>query len=406
MKMNLLLAWRNVWRNKARSLVIMASIAIGLTAGIFVLSLYKGMLTARVRTVIDSETGHLQLHHPLFTKDPEPVFIIHESESVYQFITSLPEVKSVSARSVVHGMLNSATGSAGVRIHGIDPKKEYEVSGLNKKIAEGKGFEEGKKNRIVIGKKLADKMKVKNTSKVVLTFTDTSGNIVSGAFRIAGIYESDNSALDEMNIYVDRSALNTLLGIDNQAHEISVLLKSDQDLRKTIDTIRKKFPSIATQGWNELSPETELMVNTVNEMSYIIIIIILFALAFGILNTMLMSVLERTREIGMMVALGMSKWKIFILIMNETALLTIVGAPVGLIAGSAIINHYNRTGLNFASEGKEMMQSFGFSTIIYPEFPSENLTFIITMVIITAIVSSLVPAVKALRMRPVEALRK
>lgn len=177
-----LMAWRNIWRNKMRSLVIMFSIALGLFAGIAVLALYKGMMKSRIRTVIDEEIGHLQIHQPQFKNDYEPVFLIPDAEKIVRQLQALPQVKQVALRSLAQGMLSTPTGSTGVQINGIVPEEEYDFSSLKQKIAEGEGFNPEKCNQVLIGRKLADKMKLKTGSKLVLTFTDTANNIVAGLF--------------------------------------------------------------------------------------------------------------------------------------------------------------------------------------------------------------------------------
>jgi ABC-type lipoprotein release transport system permease subunit len=240
----------------------------------------------------------------------------------------------------------------------------------------------------------------------VLTFTDTTDNIVSSAFRVSSIYQSGNAPLDEWNVYVQMNTLNELLLTGNSFHEIAIILNNDGDVETAQKTLQNEFPSLLVESWKEISPETDLMVRTVDEYSYIIIIIILIALAFGILNTMLMSVLERTREIGMVMALGMSRARIFLLILWETILLTIAGTPVGLLAVYFTTSYYQRHGLDLSGMGKDMMASFGFNTMIYPSFPWEKLTAIMIMVIGTALISCLLPAMKALRLQPVEALRR
>ncbi|MGB4849476.1 MAG: FtsX-like permease family protein [Saprospiraceae bacterium] len=401
-----IMAWRNIWRNKMRSIIIMLSIAIGMFAGIALLALYKGMMSSRVRTVIDAEVGHLQLHDRNFKKDYEAKFIISDGERVLETIASLPQVKLAAPRSITNGMLATTTGSAGVQINGIIPEKEYDVSLLKKKIIEGNGFDVGRKNEIMIGKKLATKMKLKYKSKLVLTFTDTTGAIVSGAFRVIAIYQSDNDPLDERNVYVTMPDLNAMLSTGNAFHEIAILLKKDEDVKMTQDLVRQKFPSLEVESWREISPETDFMVKTVDQSSYIILVIIMFALAFGIINTMLMAVLERTREIGMMVALGTNKLKIFFLILLETIFLTMAGSPFGVLLGLIVTNYFHTHGLNVSGLGREMMSSFGFGTMIYPEFPFEKLAGLILIVCGTAIFSSLFPALKGLRMQPVEALRR
>jgi len=400
------LAWRNIWRNKTRSIVIMLSVAIGLFAGIGVLALYNGMMKSRVRTVIDSEVAHLQIHHPEFKKDFHPSYVLPGKNELVKKISSHRQVKTIAVRTVVQGMLVTTTGSSGVQINGVVPEVEYKASQLKQKIIIGEGFHADKKNEIIIGKKLADKMKIRQGSKLVLTFTDTSDNLVSSAFRVSSIYQSGNAPLDEWNVYVAMNTLNDLLLTGDSFNEIAILLNKDDDVEAVEKNLRGEFPSLLIESWKEISPETDLMVRTVDEYSYIIMIIILIALAFGILNTMLMSVLERTREIGMVMALGMSRLKIFLLILWETVLLTIAGTPPGLLASYFITSYYQKHGLDLSGMGKDMMASFGVSTMIYPSFPWEKLIAIMTMVIGTALISCLLPALKALGLQPVEALRR
>lgn len=400
------MAWRNIWRNRMRSIVIVLSVAIGLFAGIAVLALYKGMLHGRVRTVIDAEVAHIQIHETSFKKDYDPAYVIVKSDTILKALRSMPQVKAFSARSITQGMLVTTTGSAGVQINGVQPREEYEVSGLKKKIIEGEGFKPGKKNEIVIGERLADKMKLKTGSKLVLTFTDSSADIVSAAFRVAAIYRSNNAPLDERNVYVEKETLNQLLNIGNDFHEIAVLLYRDEDMNLVQKKLLKQFPFYQVETWRQISPETDLMVNTVDVYSYIIMIIIMLALAFGIINTMLMAILERTREIGMMTALGMKRFRLFSLVLFETIFLTISGTPIGLGTAWLAINYFNKNGLDLSGMGKELMSSFGYSTLIFPEFPSDKIITVLLIVIITAIVSCLFPALKALRLQPVEALRR
>jgi ABC-type lipoprotein release transport system permease subunit len=401
-----LMAWRNIWRNKIRSIIIMLSVVIGLFAGISVLALYNGMMKTRIRTVIEAEVGHLQIHHPEFKKDYEPVFVLKNGDEILKSIRLIPEIKYAAPRSVTQGMLSTATGSSGIQINGIIPELEYRTSQLQKKIIEGTGFSGNKKNEILIGKKLAVKMKLRTGSKLVLTFTDTSGNIVSGAFRVTGIYQSDNAPLDEKNAYVRMSDLNILLGTGNSFHEIALLLNKDKDLEKVQNRLKQKFPETLIESWKEISPETQLLVNTVDQYSYMIMFIIMLALAFGIVNTMLMAIIERTKEVGMMVALGMNRLRVFLLVLMETIFLTLAGTPFGLFLGWIVINYYNKNGLDFSGSGKEMMSSFGFGTMIYPEFPAERVFGVMMIVTGTALIACIFPAVKALGLQPVEALRR
>lgn len=384
----------------------MLSIAVGIFAGIAVLALYKGMMKSRVRTVIYAEIAHIQVHSPHFKDDYQPGMVIKHGADVLRTIRHIPGVKYAVQRSITQGMLSTATGSSGVQINGIIPDQENRVSQLNRKLIEGAGFDKKKVNEVLVGKKLMDKMKIKKGSKLVLTFTDTSAAIVSGAFRVAGIYRSDNAPLDERNVFVELQDVNKLLGAGSGFHEIAVLLDDDDKVDTVKSQLEKRYPELLVESWKEISPETDLMVKTVNQYSYIIMVIIMIALAFGIINTMLMAILERTREIGMMLALGTTQMKIFLLILLETLFLTIAGTPFGILSAYVVITYYNRTGLDLSGMGKELMSSFGFETTIYPEFPTDKINGVLLIVIFTAIIACLIPAIKALKLQPVEALRR
>ena len=197
-----------------------------------------------------------------------------------------------------------------------------------------------------------------------------------------------------------------MMGLSNQVHEIAIVLQDDTLLNHTVQQLAHQYPSLAVESWKEISPETSLMAETVDTLSYIILVIILIALSFGIMNTMMMSILERRHEIGMMMALGMGRSPLLILIMTETFFLTLTGIPIALAIGTTVIEHYAKKGMDLSGMGKEMMESFGFETMIYPDFPSDKIGFIILLVFATALVSSIVPILKSLRLDPVSALQK
>lgn len=404
--MILIMAWRNIWRNKSRSMVIILSVALGLFAGIMVQALYKGMMRDRIKSLIYTEVGHIQIHEKEFKKDFEPSLYLQHLPSLIQQIKRIPQVKAFATRSIAQGMLASTTGSSGIQMNGINPEQENVVSSLKNKLIAGSSFQSQKKNQLLIGKKLAKKMKLDVGNKIVLTCSDQEGNMVSSAFKIAGIFQSTNSMWDERNVFILQSNLNDMLGIPGESHEIVLLLHQDELATPTQQILQKQFKNLAIETWKELSPETDLMVSAVDITSYIIMGIILFALAFGIINTMLMAILERTREIGMMMALGMNKVKLFFLVLLETTFLTIGGVPIGYSSAWLLNTYLHKYGLNWKSMGEEMMRSFGFSSTIYPEFPTDKIAGTITFVLITAFISCLYPAIKALQLQPVEALRK
>lgn len=400
------IAWRNIWRNKSRSLVVISSIIIGIWAGIFILSFSWGMYKNNINESVYKQLSHIQIHHPSFQEENDSKYTIANTDSVMQQFQGDERIASVSSRVIATGMITSPTTASGVKIYGIDPASEISQIGLNKSVRQGAYFDTGKDNQILIGEKLAKKLKIKLKSKVVLTFTNVNSEIVSAAFRVGGIYRSKNISLDEVNLYVLQDHLQGLLElIPSESNEIAILVKDEEQL----DSIKNYSKTLVSEGkiedWKELSPELGMIIESFNLYTYIISGIILLALTFGIINTMLMSVLERVRELGMLMAIGLNKLKIFLMIMLETFYLILMGCPIGLLAGWLTVTVLGRIGINISmfSEG---LASYGFSSMIYPALDQEKYVIIVIMCLITAILSAIYPAYRALQLNPSEAIRK
>jgi putative ABC transport system permease protein len=399
------LSWRNIWRHPARSLLVIASISFGILAGLFLASFYQGMGKQRVKSAISYETSHLQLHHPNFLKDYDPRFGMAPTEFLRLYLDSSSPIKNYSKRSIVAGMISSASGNQGIRINGVDMNEEKNVTYLDQKLKEGELPANQNTQGLVISKKIASKLGIHVGSKAILTFQDTSGNIVSGSFRVTGLFVTNNSRYDEMNVFVQRQTINELLAVDQYCNEIAILLKDDNDLNTMKEDLQEKFPVVETVDWKTLSPEVDLVISTLDQTSMIYMTIILIALMFGIINTMLMSVLERTREIGMLMAVGMNKIRVFGMIVLETCFLVIAGIPLGILSAWSLTTYLNQKGMDLQIFSKAF-ESFGYSSIVYPELAVKQYVLVIIMVSVAAILSAIYPAYKALKLKPVEAIRK
>lgn len=400
------IAWRNIWRNKTRSFVVICSIIIGLWAGVFMLAFSWGMYKNNIDDTVFKQLSHIQIHHPLFKEENESKYTISNTYEILQKLQSNENVASASARIITTGMITSPTTASGVKIYGINPLQEEKQIGLHENVRQGSYFESDKENEILIGEKLAKKLKIKVKSKVVLTFTDINVEMISAAFRVGGLYRSKNISLDEVNVYVQQKYLRKLLGLgDAESNEIAILLENEIQLDSIKKYSTKLVPQAKVEDWKELSPELGMIIESFNLYTYIITGIILLALTFGIVNTMLMSVLERIRELGMLMAIGLNKRKIFFMIMLETLYLTLIGCPIGLLIGWLSIDFLGKHGINISmfSEG---LASYGFSSIIYPSLDNEKYIIVAVMCFITALLAAIYPAFKALQLNPSEAIRK
>jgi ABC-type lipoprotein release transport system permease subunit len=400
------IAWRNIWRNRTRSLIIITAIALGLFGSILSIALSNGMTQQRIRSAFELETPHIQIQQPGFVENPEVSMLINSADKIELSIKELPHVRSASRRILVTGMIASPTSNYGIRIIGIIPPDEKNIIKLKDKLVQGSYFESTRRNPIIISRRLADKLNVKLHSKVVLTFQDIDGYITGGAFRIVGVYQSVSSSFDESHVFVRYDDLMELLGISqDQAHQIAVMVDNLNNVSDIKHKLQRQFPEFEVRSWMELYPELSYMNEVMDQMLYIFMAVILLALAFGIVNTMLMAVLERTHEFGVLMAIGMKPGLIFKMIVIETVFLSITGGIAGMIISYIGTAYLEGKGIDL-SIFAEGLSTFGLSTIIYPEL---KLTFYIelaAMIIIVAIFSAFYPAIKALKLKPVEAIRK
>jgi ABC-type lipoprotein release transport system permease subunit len=399
------LAWKNVWRNKLRSSVVMTAVALGVFAGVFVIAMMNGMVEERIKTVIQTEISHLQIHKPGFRDNADLASRIAHADSLIEIIRHDQRVKGVSKRLIISSVVASATTSSGVKLIAIDPPNEQKVTNISHKIVEGDYFVENRKNSIVIGQKLAKKLKIGLHKKVVVTFQDVNQTIVSGAFRVCGIYQTNNDFFDESNVFIRYNDACALSGVEShEAHEIAVLLNSNQDVTFVKSSLNQQFKNLEVLDWLELSPEASYLSSAMDQYMFIFIIIILIALGFGIVNTMLMAVLERVKELGMLMAVGMSRWRVFGMMMLETIYLTMTGGLISILAGYAVCLHLGHTGLDLYF-WKDVYASIGYSSVIYPVIGLKTLMMTTLLVMVTGIVSALYPSFKALRLNPAEATR-
>ena len=400
-----LMAWRNVWRNPGRSLVVIAAVMVGIWALIFSVGFMNGFYVTFINNAISSDYSHVQFHHDEFKKDYEIQYSIDNAQDIREDLLQRPEVGAVSVRVISNGMISSPKTASGIRVHGVDAEQEASVTGLDSAVVDGAYFEGIRRNPVMITTDIAEKLRVKVRSKIVLTFQDTDGDIVAGSFRVAGIIETLSPRINKGVVYVRSSDLQRILRIDDNYHEIAVLLRNLVMDEEVIDEIKGNYAGLTIESWRELAPELDLMQNQFAVVLTFVLSIIMLALGFGIINTMLMAVLERFREIGMLKAVGMKKGKVFKMVMVETIFLSVVGAPLGLLAGYLTIQRFLQTGIDL-SRWAEGLKAYGYGTMLYPSVGSEVYMAAAFGVVVTAILSSIYPSIRAIKLKTVEALHK
>jgi putative ABC transport system permease protein len=402
--MLLKIAWRNIWRNKRRSLIVLSSVVVGVIAAILVDGLSNGMLKQMLFNQINSNVSHIQIHKKGFHDNKTVQNYIPDYKKAVQAAKNNPSVKYYSERVITFGLLSSASNSSGVYINGVNPGQEKNVTDISKSIVEG-SYLRGEGRDIVIGKSLAEKLGVGIGDKVVAMSNTPDGSVGSDVFRVKGIYETFSSEFDRINIYIPIQKAQKMLDIGDNIHGIAIITTDYEQADKVKNEIVSQLNGdYEVLSYSDLLPMLILQMDFYKETMIIFNLIIGLALIFGIINVMLMSVLERIREFGVLMSVGMKNSKLFTMIITESFIIGLIGTVLGIGLGLLIQWPLSNTGLNL-SMFAESLKSFGVGAIIYPETTVENLTSLIIMIPLIAVIAAIYPAIKAIKLEPVYAIR-
>jgi putative ABC transport system permease protein len=403
--MILSLSWKNIWRNRTRSLVVIAAITVGLFGGVFSMAFMNGMSAGRIASAIANEVADIQIHDPAYLDNPDIRALVKEADTLVSGIVRIQGITSVSSRIKLTAMAATAATGTGIVLIGADPASEKKVSGIPDRIIEGSYLGAKGKNPVVIGEKLAHKLKVGLRSKIVVTMQGYDSVITGGAFKVVGIFKTENSSFDEMTAFARKTDVQRLsLLPDNAVHEIVCRVSNSRDAEKIAHQIAAIAPVLAVRSWRKASPELAMLDGLMNYMMYLFLAIILIALAFGIVNTMLMAILERRREIGMLLAVGMTRKRIVAMILVETILLSMTGGTIGMALSGLAILLFGTIGINLTAVAQGLA-ALGLGTTIYPAISAGFFVVLSFMIVATAALSALYPALKALQIDPATAIR-
>jgi putative ABC transport system permease protein len=242
-------------------------------------------------------------------------------------------------------------------------------------------------------------------SRVILSFLDVNGNQTGAAYRICGIFRTNNDLFEATSVFVPMEELRRLTGLEDGVYHRFIARLEENDMTDRVTPVLKEaLPGLEVMNWKEIQVDLAMIADYINQIYAIFMVLILAALSFGIVNTMLMAVLERTRELGMLSAVGMNRRRIFLMIMLESVFLSVVGGFTGMAVSGIVIGITNHTGINLVkySEG---LEAFGYSAHLYPTIGADFFIILTVLIVITGILSAVYPARKALQLNPVEALR-
>ena len=400
------IAWRNLWRNHRRSLIMLTAIAIGLWGMIWMTALMRGMVDQMIDSSIRTLSGHIQIHAEGFLDDPSIEHSLPpatENPALLALLES-PHVTHWSERIRVPAVIRSERDVLGVTLVGINPQQESGLSFIADSVTEGEYLEDAHDSHILVGRKLLERLETKPGRRIVLMSQDPDNNIAERGFRIGGIFDTELQATETSYVFTGIETARVMLKMGSGVSEISLLGPDYRNLEALAADVRMAAGKADTRTWLELDTYMASMLDVMDGVIVIWFGIIFLALSFGLVNTLLMAVFERTREIGLLQALGMPPANILFMVLVESVIMLLIGLLAGnLLSWLTILPIQDGIDISAVAAGLEWA---GMSSTLLPAVKSSDVLLANAIVLVLGIAASLFPAWRASRKVPVEAITR
>ncbi len=395
------LAWRNVWRNPRRTIITLVVVA----AGLFSILAFAAILVAWAQSsrdvTLDLLTGSGQIHATGYLDDPTVSRRMAPPDKALATALNASRISGWVTRVRVPAVVQSEYKTLPLTLMGVDPTREAVISTIPKMIADGHYLSTGSDPGIVLGRYLADRLKTRVGKRVIIMAQAADGSLAQQAYEVVGLF-AGNQPVENEFAFTGIGTAQTMLGIGTDISEISFRVPVDGNLPGVLDTLRRAAPQATVSSWSDLSPLTAAVDAFMEAFVYIWLWIMFIFMAIGIVNTQLMAVFERTREFGLLQALGMRPRLILAQVLLESAMLIGVGVVIGMaVSAAAIAGLHGGVDLGFLAQGAEY---FGAGRILYPQISPAQFVELSAIVWLLGIAVTLWPARKAARSSPVEAM--
>jgi ABC-type lipoprotein release transport system permease subunit len=400
------MAWRNMWRNWRRTTIALVAIILGL----ILLLVFDGMITGSDQAIFGNAVrlygGNIQIHAPGYRVKASqlPLYPLENADGVVEAATAQPEVMAAAKRINTGGFITSNEGSFPVNITGIEPSVEKSVSIQAENINQGRYLTDDEGDNIIIGQGLADLLQVNVGDRVNLTGRSKRGQMRQRTMIVVGIYDLGMREAEEGAVFMSLAEAQTLYNLRRQATEVAVTLRNMGQEQAVLNTLQSQLPGAEVDSWQTLKPEIRETMDTKQVFTSIMGLIVILIASIGILNLMMMATFERTREMGVLAAMGLKNGQIMALFLLEGALIGIVGAVVGCILGSLLVAWIGQVGIDYSSASGMGEMTALMGDRLYPKVTVTSVIGRGVVVAVIATLASLYPAWQASRKEPAEAL--
>lgn len=403
----MMIAGRNILRNPRRTVITAGGTAFGIVAFVFLFGFFDGFGEDLTENSTRYVTGHVQLERAGFRLDYAPELAFDGADALLRQLRAAPEVEAAAPRVQVQALVSSAAKSEGILLVGIVPAAEREVTFIERTIVEGKPLSAGSDRDILIGRKLAERLAVKPGEKVIVMAQAADGELGTGAYRVSGIFATESGSFDGAMAFVTLPAAQGLLALDSRVSTINLRLRDRDALPKTLPGLQGLVAptGLSMAPWQALLPQIEQMVRLIRVFSNILLVIAFIVVAMAIMNTVFMVVTERTREFGVMMALGTPPAAIQRVVVYETLALMLLASFIGYGVGFMLVEYFGRQGIDLSGFFRGYSTIPGLTGIVHPKFVASRIAVPGLVLFAASVLVSLYPAARAARLDPVRAIR-
>jgi ABC-type lipoprotein release transport system permease subunit len=409
------IAWRNIWRNPRRTILTMLAIVFACVLLIFMLSFQFGSYETMINASVKIHTGHLQVQAANYRDNHEIRYVIADPQAVRKVLDSIPQVQGYAPRARAFALVSSQSRTYGVMVEGVDPVSEARVSTLDSIVRQGRYLDAAPPKsgltQALIGHLLARNLKVKVGDELTVLGQGRDGSIAATVLKVGGIYNSGMDAFDRSAIQIPLSVFQNIFSMGSSVHEIVVVGRHLSD----VPAIKKKLKAalsamdverpLVVLDWVDLMPGLRQAISMDLVSGAIFYLILVMVVAFSILNTFLMSILERTYEFGVMMAMGAKPGRLSRMVLVESVGMTLVGVIAGILLGCLVTVFFTYHGIDLAGSS-EVLRQFGITGKLYPRLTLISTTAGPAAVFLITLLAALYPAHKIKRLQPVEAMRQ
>jgi ABC-type lipoprotein release transport system permease subunit len=399
------LAWRNLWRHPRRTFIMLFAITLGVWFMMITAAMTRGIIEQQLRDTIFNLTGHAQVHHKNYRDDPAIEHSMPVPGPSLLDVLDGPDVKQWSMRVRLPAVVMSERESRGVTLVGIDMAREQGLSFIGNPVVAGRGLASVDDDGIIIGRRMAQKLETEIGKRIVIMAQDRNGDVADRGFRIVGLYATDLEATELAYVFTGLRTVQNLLGMKDEVSEIALVTASREGLEPLVEQLRLAAPGLDSKSWKELEPLIVAALKLYDTFMIIWYLIIFVAMGFGLINTLLMAVFERTRELGLFQALGMRPRYIVGQVMLESLILLAIGIVLGNFSAWLTADVLLADGIDLSSFARGMEQ-FAMSSVMYLEIQARDLVTANGLVVVLGLLASFYPAWKAARYVPVEAITR